>query len=66
MVPAGVAGATGGGLIVERLKLSFQKIVLIQFIVSLMVACMAVMFFIYCDELDFAGVNIGYNGRLGS
>ena len=63
MVPAGAIGAVTGGVLVERLKLTYQRIVIIQFVISVVVSCTAFIFLVHCDQIRFAGVNVGYNSR---
>ena len=63
MVPAGVIGATAGGVIIDRLKLEYERIVIIQFTVSIVVSFAALMFLIRCDQIKFAGVNVVYENR---
>lgn len=59
-MPAGVVGAIGGGLLIERLKMPYQTIVKTQFFVSCAVFLCACMFLVNCEQVDFAGVTVEY------
>lgn len=60
VVPAGLIGAISGGLLIERLKMTYVTIVKTQFFVSCLVFLGAGMFLISCPLTDFAGITVDY------
>lgn len=60
VVPAGLIGAVGGGLLIERLKLPYTRIVQTQLLTSILTIFALGSLVIHCEQTLFAGVNSEY------
>ena len=63
MLPFGVAGNLIGGFVIEKLRLSFRQILVVQALLAAFTMLATPIFLLMDDTVDFAGITVPYNSR---
>ena len=61
-VPAGLIGVLLGGYIVKRFDLKVRAIIKLVIGLNAAATCLYLMFVIRCENVDFAGITVTYDG----
>lgn len=62
VVPGGAGGTVFGGVLVKKLKMTCSSIMKYEAFFTVAIIILGFMFFIVCEPVLFAGVNVDYEG----